>query len=174
MPQTIDYPLIVPVSGDSAPIYQASTGKMRRYDPTAAGFTIKDYLLLTWNGSQFSANSDLTVAWNNVAEATGAFVGVTASSQIAIPVNGRYVITISTGAVGSAVDAWIEKNNALVTGAAQFGGLNVGGSGLRGICVSGHPLALTTSDVIEGHYSFNTAVSSSTVKNWISLYRVSD
>jgi hypothetical protein len=177
MPQIPDYPLITPVPGDTAFVRQSSTGKMRSFEPSETGFRIKDYLLLTWSGSQFSANTDLTVAWNGVAEATGAFVGVTPSSQIAIPVNGHYIITISTGAVGPVVDAWVEKNNALVTGSAQFGGLSVGGTGARGHSVSGAPLALTTSDVIEGHYAFTgsgSGIISSTVKNWISLYRISD
>lgn len=170
-----DFPAGTPEAGDNALFEDTSTGEIKRYDPSNSGFSITDFLLLTLSTSDIGAKTNLTVSWDAVAEATGAFVGATTGTSIAIPVNGRYIITISTGASGAAVGAWVEVNNVRVSGAAQLNDHNAAGA--VGTSVSGHPLSLTTSDVIEGHYKYTGGGAGNlggATANWISLYRISD
>jgi len=175
MPKILDYPSGTPEAGDQSLFHDVSAGQVKRYDPSNSGFSITDYLLLTLTGVDFSAKTDLTVNWDNVEDESGAFVGASTGTQIAIPADGRYIITLSCGAVGKLVSAWVEVNNVRVAGAAQFNDYSP--SGARGTSVSGHPLALTTTDVIEGHFKY-TGIGAGNIggptTNWISLYRISD
>lgn len=135
-----------------------------------------DYLLLTYSGNNFSATNDQTVSWNGVQESTGIFANWSADSKIEIPEDGRYIMTLSCGAVGPNVELWVEKNNALVTGFPSASIDGVGGSSGRGNVITSAPMLLTAGDVLEGHYRYTGSGAGNfggTATNWVSVYRIS-